>query len=70
MVIFWVNRNHIGYTIKQNGTAKLFTDFSLYVEALQTQLDNGRNVKSVTAQGNYDDLTATLIAERLVVKME
>lgn len=58
------------YFIQQNATTTLFTDFSLYVEALQAALDDGHVLKSITALGDYDDFTATLTAERLVIKMQ
>ncbi len=58
------------YVVTQKGTATLFTEFSLFIEALQAHLDNGSSVKNVTAQGDYDDATVTLVAERIVTKLE
>lgn len=58
------------YVIVGNGLQRLYTDFSLYIEALQADLDNGSSIKSVIALGDYDDVTATITAERLLIKVE
>ncbi|HEY5604861.1 MAG TPA: metallophosphoesterase [Gammaproteobacteria bacterium] len=58
------------YVITQNATASLFTDFGLYAAALQTLIDAGNSVKSVTALGRYDDVTVTMTAERILTKIE
>jgi len=58
------------YILAHNASISLFTDFSLYVVALQAALDEGGALKSVAAQGHYDDLTATLTAERIAAKVE
>lgn len=58
------------YILAHNATATLFTDFNLYVEALQAALDDGGSLKSMAAQGLYDDITATLTAERMAIKVE
>jgi hypothetical protein len=58
------------YVIKGNGSVQLFIDFALYTDALQTELDNGSTVRSVTALGDYDDITATIMAERVLTRIE
>lgn len=59
------------YIIHQSGgPVTLYTDFSIYSDALQSLLDEGGQLRSVTAQGSYDDLTATITAERVLARVE
>ena len=58
------------YILKDNSTTTLFTDFGLFVEALQALLSEGSALKSVTALGHYDDAVAIITAERIAVKLE
>jgi len=58
------------YILAHNASITLFTDFSLYIVALQAALDEGGALKSMAAQGLYEDATAILAAERIAVKVE
>lgn len=52
------------------GPITLYSDFTLYREALQGLLDSGEKVRNVTAQGHYDDVTATMVAEKIITRTE
>ncbi len=58
------------YVIVGNGLPRLFTDFSLYTDALQADLNSGSSIRSVIALGRYDDVTATMTAERVLTKIQ
>jgi hypothetical protein len=58
------------YVVIQNTSATLFTNFELYIAALQTLINDGHTIKFVAALGHYDDSTVTMSAERMMIKME
>ena len=58
------------YVIVGNGSAQLFTSFANYSEALQAELADGSTVRSIIALGDYDDITATISAERILTRIE
>jgi hypothetical protein len=58
------------YIFAHNASITLFTDFSLYIAALQAALDEGGALKGIAAQGRYEDATATLMAERITARVE
>ena len=58
------------YVIVGNSSPMLFTNFELYADALQEMLGSGSNIKSIIALGDYDDITATIDAERILTKIE
>lgn len=58
------------YVIYGNGSPQLYTNYELYIEALQTALTEGSNLRSIVALGEYDDITATITAERIAARIE
>jgi hypothetical protein len=58
------------YVIIGNALPRLFTNFDLYVEALQSDLDSGSSIKGLIALGDYDDVTASITAERILTRIQ
>jgi len=58
------------YVLAGNGSAQLYTSFANFTEALQTSIEGGSSVRSIIALGEYDDVTATISAERILARIE
>lgn len=57
------------YLIRHNGTVQLYTTFDTFVSGLQSRLSAGGTVQGIFGRGRYSDVTTTLEAQLIAVKM-
>jgi hypothetical protein len=58
------------FAIGYQGTVTVYSQFSLYEQALQTNLAQGRRVRALAAGGSYADAATTLTAKGAVTAFE
>ncbi|WP_455202123.1 hypothetical protein, partial [Kaarinaea lacus] len=58
------------YELKEKGPRQVFTDFTSLIEEIEARMASGSSMKRIVAHGFYNDLTATLTADELHVKLK
>lgn len=58
------------YTINQGGTHQLYTTYAAFADGLNTRLGDGALVKSVSATGQFDDITGILLSRQIRIVLE
>lgn len=58
------------FAIGDRGTVQVYTQFDLYQQAINASLTQGRQARRVGAHGRYEDVSATLTADRMFLSLE
>jgi len=58
------------YELKEKGPRRVFTDFESFVAEIEARLASGSSMKRIVAHGYFNDITATLTADEVHVKLK
>ena len=58
------------YELKEKGPRQVFTDFTSFIEEIEARMASGSSMKRIVAHGYFNDITATLTADEVHVKLK
>jgi len=58
------------YVLKEKGPRLVFTDFKNFMDEIQLRMAHGSAMKRIVAQGYFNDVTTTLVADDVYVKLK
>lgn len=58
------------YELKEKGPRQVFADFTSFIEEIEARMASGSSMKRIVAHGYFNDITATLTADEVHVKLK